>query len=249
MIELERALTALGRELAVPEGTDLAPAVLARIEPRPAAPPQRRRWLLAVAVVVLALLVATLAIPDARSALFRVLHIGGERIELVDELPAVAPDPAEVDLDLALGERSTLEQARREAGFDLRELEPAPDRVYVGERGTVWFLYGAPDGVRLLLAQTPLVSVDEALILKKLAGPETRIEQVDVDGSRGFFLTGEPHLVLLLDESGNVIEESVRLAKNVLVWEANDVAYRLEGDFTRDEALSLAGSMRVRLHG
>jgi hypothetical protein len=50
--------------------------------------------------------------------------------------------------------------------------------------------------------------------------------------------------VLLFDERGEVIEESVRLARSVLVWEANGVAYRLEGDFTRDEALALAASLR-----
>jgi hypothetical protein len=242
--ELERALTALGRELAVPEAPDLLPAVLAGIEPRPARRPQPRRWVLAVAVVVLAALAATLAIPDARSALFRVLHIGGERIEFVDDLPAVSPAPTGLDLDVVLGRRVTLEVARRRAGFDLRELDEAPDRVYLGERGTVWFLFGTPERIRLLVAQTPLLFVEESLFLKKLAGPGTQIEQVAVDGSTGFFLVGEPHLVLLLDANGQVVEESARLAKNVLVWESGGVAYRLEGDFGKKTALRLAGSLR-----
>lgn len=244
MSELERTLTELGRELAVPAAPDLVATVLARIEPRRAGRPRNRRWVLALVIVVIAALAATLAIPDARSALFRVLHIGGERIELVDELPAVAPDPVELDLDLTLGRRSTLEQARREAGFDLRELSTEPDRVYLGARGTVWFLYGTPRRVRLLVAQTPGVKLDEPFLIKKLAASGTRVEEVSVDHVPGFYLDGSPHLVLLLDESGNVIEESVRLARNVLVWEANGVAYRLEGDFTRDEALALAGSLR-----
>lgn len=242
MNELERALTALSPEIAVPEAPDLVPAVLARIQPRRERRPQPRRWVLAVALVVLALLGATLAIPDARSALFRILHIGGERIEFVDELPAVPPSPA-VDLDVVLGQRVTLEEARREAGFDLRELEETPDRVYLGDRGTVWFLYGTPERVRLLVAQTPLLLVDEQLILKKLAGPDTRVEQVVVDGSTGYFLSGALHLVLLLDANGDVVEESARLAKNVLVWESGGVAYRLEGDFGKEDALRLAGML------
>jgi hypothetical protein len=240
--ELERALTALSPEIAVPEAPDLVPAVLARIQPRRERRPQPRRWVLAVALVVLALLGATLAIPDARSALFRILHIGGERIEFVDELPAVLPSPA-VDLDVVLGQRVTLEEARREAGFDLRELEETPDRVYLGDRGTVWFLYGTPERVRLLVAQTPLLLVDQQLILKKLAGPDTRVEQVVVDGSTGYFLSGAPHLVLLLDANGDVVEESARLAKNVLVWESGDVAYRLEGNFGKEDALRLASML------
>lgn len=242
---LEHALTELGRELAVPVAPDLVQEVLARIESQPAARPQRRRWVLVLAMALVAMLAATLAIPDARSALFRVLHIGGERIELVYELPEVAPDPAGTNLESALGQRVTLAHARQEAGFDLRDLAAAsPDRVYLDARGTVWFLYGTPQSVRLLVAQTPRLGIDDNLILKKLAASGTSIEEVFVDGFPGIYLSGEPHLLLLLDELGNVVEESVRLAENVLVWEANGIAYRLEGDFTSDEALALAESLR-----
>jgi hypothetical protein len=245
--ELERALTMLGRELEVPETPDLRHGVLARIEPRRERArawgrrPQRRRRLVAVAVALLAALTATLAIPDARSALFRFLTIGGERIELVDELPAV---PVEHDLELTLGNQVTLEEARRRSEFGVRELETDPDRVYLGDRGTVWFLYGSPASPRLLLAQTPLAFLDEQLILKKLASPETSVEQVDVDGSPGYFLSGAAHVVFLLDESGQIIDESARLARDVLVWEQDGVAYRLEGELSREDALELAAELR-----
>jgi hypothetical protein len=199
---------------------------------------------LVAAAAALAALAATLAIPDARSALLRVLHIGGARIEFVEELPAVTPAPPELDLDLVLGRRVTLEQARRATGFDLRELDAAPDRVYLGSRGTVWFVYGTPQRVRLLVAQTPGFEVDEAFILKKLVAAGTRVENVSVAGERGFLITGSPHVLLLVDQRGNVVEESARLARNVLVWEANGITYRLEGDFTSDEALALAESLR-----
>jgi len=245
MSELERTLTELGRELAVPAAPDLVTAVLVRIERREVERSRPRRWALALAILVITALAATLAIPDARSAFFRVLHIGGEQIELVAELPPVAPQPAEIDLDLALGTRATLEQARREAGFDLHELDTEPDRVYLGGRDTVWFLYGTPQNVRLLIAQTPRVTIDEPFILKKLVASGTPVEELSIGGVRGFYLGGKaPHLVLLLDESGDAVEETARLARNVLVWEANGVAYRLEGQFSRDEALTLASSLR-----
>ena len=239
MIELERALVALGRDVEVPAAPDLPPAVLARLEPRPT-PRPRRRWAVVVAFAVLAALAATLAIPDARSALLRILHIGAERIELVDELPEVT---LQHDLEFVLGERVTPEEARRRAAFDLRELDEPPDRVYLGDRGTVWFLYGTPERVRLLIAQTSRLRLGTDLIFKKLVGSQTRIEPVEVDGSPGFFLDGEPHLVLLLDESGQVVEESARLARNVLVWESGGVTYRLEGDFGKEKALRLARSL------
>ena len=109
-MNLERALAAVGRDLDVPETPDLVPAVLAQIGSRSTpASPARRRWALAIALIVVAALAATLAIPDARSALFRFLSIGGERIEVVDSLPEV---PVQEDLALTLGEEVTLEEAR-----------------------------------------------------------------------------------------------------------------------------------------
>jgi hypothetical protein len=244
--ELERSLVALGRELDVPETPDLVPAVLARIEPRRErvlARVPRRRLVLVLAVLVLAALGATLAIPDARSAFLRIFDIGGERIEIVDDLPEI---PVVHDLESTLGERVTLEEARRRSGFELRGLERAPDRVYVGERGTVWFLYGTPDEPRLLVAQTPALGVDEGGLAKKLAEGGTRVDLVDVDGARGAFLSGEPHFLFLLDRRGNVVEESARLAEDVLLWDEGGVAYRLEGDFDREGALRLAGALRAR---
>ena len=200
MNELEQALRALGRDLEVPAAPDVVPAVLARIEPRRhPAWGRDRRVVLAVAIALLATLAATLAVPEARSALFRVLHIGGEQIELVDELP-----PAAGGLDEStLGEPVTLEEAGRRAGFRLRELDEQPDRVYLlGERPVVWFAYGPPGEVRLLVSQAPGLTVDSGLIAKKLVGPDTALEETQVDGSPAFFLSGSPHVVLLLDEYG-----------------------------------------------
>jgi hypothetical protein len=238
--ELELELVALGRELETPEPPDLTAAVGARLAPRRRARPARR-VALAFALLALALTAATLAIPDARSALFRVLHIGGAQIELVDELPEV---PAVAALEPTLGELVPLEEAKQSAGFDLRELDEAPDRVYVGDRGTVWFLYGSPERPRLLVAQTPRHAVDEPLLLKKLAAAGTAVERVRIGGSPGVFLSGEPHFLFLIDEFGSPVEDSARLARNVLLWDAGGVAFRLEGDLTREEALELAEQLR-----
>jgi hypothetical protein len=152
--------------------------------------------------------------------------------------------PVPIDLELFLGSRVSLEEARRTAGFELRELDDEPDRVYVDVNGTVWFLYGSPEEVRLLVAQTPLQSVDQELLLKKLSGPGTHVEPVSVDGSPGVYLGGEAHFLVLLDEFGNPVEESARLARDVLLWESGGVAYRLEGEFGRDRALELAAGLR-----
>jgi hypothetical protein len=236
---LEQRLVALGQSLDVPEPPDLISRVVADLPSRRRAP--ARRLVLALAVVALAALLAALAIPDARSALLRFLQIGSERIELVDELPEVTGPP---ELELALGKRVSLAEARREAGFDLFELAEEPDAVFVGDRGTVWFLYGSPDAVRLLVSQTPDVGIDEPFVLKKLVESGTQVEQAFVRGSPAYFLSGEPHVVLLLDELGTEIPESLRLARDVLVWEERGRTVRLEGDLTLAGALELADSLR-----
>jgi hypothetical protein len=243
MSELERSLVVLGRELDVPETPDLAPGVLAAIAPRAERRQPRRRWALAIAVALVALLGATLAIPEARSAFLRIFEVGGERVELVDELPEV---PIAEDPETGLGDRSTLAEAQALSRFPLHELDDEPDRVYLGDRGTVWFLYGEAERPRLLVSQTPLSRVDGPALAKKLAAAGTSVELVEVGGRPGAYLSGEPHFFFLVDADGQVVEDSARLARNVLLWDEGGIAYRLEGDFELDEALRLADDLRLR---
>ena len=63
-------------------------------------------------------------------------------------------------------------------------------------------------------------------------GSGTRVELVDVDGARGAFLSGGPHFLFLIDETGDTVEDSARLAEDVLLWDEGGVAYRLEGKFS-----------------
>jgi hypothetical protein len=237
--ELEHALLALGREVDVPTTPDLVPSVMRQVVPR------RRHWrrrplALAVAFALLAVLAATLAIPDARSALLRVLHIGGEEIRFVDDLPEV---PSDSGLPYRLGFEVSLAQAERRAGFRLRELDEKPDHVYLGEYGTVWFLYGSPEHVRLLVAQTAKLGVQGRFFFK-LVSSETQVTAVTVGGAKGYFLSGAPHVVLLVDKNGYVVDDSARLARDVLIWARDGVTYRLEGEFGKTDGVRLAGSLR-----
>jgi hypothetical protein len=116
--------------------------------------------------------------------------------------------------------------------------------VYLGEHRTVWFLYGSPERVHLLVAQTRLETLDHAFILKKLVPSSTSVHEVSVGGARGYFLSGGEHVVIYVDERGREVSESARLARNVLVWSRGGVSYRLEGDFSQDRALEIARSLR-----
>jgi hypothetical protein len=235
MTELERTLRTLS--IAFPETPELAPRVAARIAGRRRVP---RRLVLAFAVLALALAVA-MAVPPARSAILRVFGIGGVTIEFVDELPPVSPRGA-----LALGNETTLAGAQSELRYRLStsDLLGKPDHVYLlGQR--VWFLYGDERKPRVLVTQFP--GLTDPGLAKKLISGGTRIEFVEVEsGVPGYWITGAPHELLVLDELGNVIPESVRLAGDTLLWTRDGTTLRIEGRMSRGQALRIARSLEPR---
>jgi hypothetical protein len=226
---LERDLRELGRALDLPAGVDVAPRVLARLE---GGRPRRRPRALAVALAALALALAVaLAVPPARSAILDWLGIGAVRVDLVETLPeldpAVGPD---------LGERVSLAEARRRAGWEL--VVPAapgePDAVYVrGE--AVSFTYAAKGGgVALVLTQVPGRAVPWAG-KSALAGQVTHL---DVDGHDAAWIEGG-HEFVYVDPDGEVRAQP-RLARSVLLWDRDGLTLRLEGDVDLAVALRVA---------
>lgn len=241
MSELELRLQALAVEW--PETPELAVAVEQRLAvARPRRPRWTRRRSLAVALAVLAVaLGATFAVPGARSALLRFFHLQGVTVELVDELPAVRPAES---LD-GLGERVSLDAARRAAGFEL--LRPRvlgePDAVYFKQvAGMVSFVYGEEPAVRVVFSQVP--GRVEPVFLKKIAGGGTRVEQVTVDGEPGLFLSGAPHFFMYVGRDGGSRGEPLYLARDALLWERGPLTLRLEGELTLERALEIARSVR-----
>jgi len=239
MFDLERNLRALAPFVDLPAERDLAPAIEARLRETP----RRSRWrLLAVAVALVAVAVGTaLAVPQARSAIFRFLGIEGVRIELVDELPAVRPTGA-----LDLGERTSIEEASRRAGFAVLVPDPRemgkPDAVHVDADGHVSLLFGSEDGVRLLV--TELVGSTAPVVVKKFAASATRVDELFVAGATAYWLEGAPHFFAYVDEHGEVREETLRVAGNVLLWQREGLVLRLEGAATRAQAIRIAESFR-----
>ena len=64
-----------------------------------------------------------------------------------------------------------------------------------------------------------------------------------MEGGRGIWLEGEPHGFYYLDEAGQPRDETLRLARNTLLWERGPLTFRLEGDLTREQALAVARSL------
>ncbi|MDQ3982106.1 MAG: hypothetical protein M3271_05435, partial [Actinomycetota bacterium] len=159
------------------------------------------------------------------------------------------------DAELRLGTRVGVAAASERAGFDVvlphdpvvEGLRPA---VYfdpaIGESGMVSLVYPedarTASEARLLVTQF-IGSVDDAFF-KKVEVPGGKISAAQVGSERGYWVSGEPHLIYYMDESFDIREETVRLAGNVLLWDRDGVTYRIEGAESLREALRIARSLR-----
>jgi len=269
-LDLEAALADLAADLRFPPTPDLAAAVSARLEAGPARAPAGRRslarrwpaWLagwrrLAVAGLAVVLLAAAVlaASPGTREAVARRLGLRGIGVELGGP-PPTASTSAGARLDLGLGERVTLEEARRRVAFPV--LVPAaagfdrPDAVFVDATvpagGRVDLVYRARPGLPASsftdagLLITQFRGEPEPDFIKKVTGAGM-VQFVTVGGEPGYFFSGEPHFFSYRDTAGQFREERTRLAGNTLIWQRGDLTLRLEGDLPLAEAVRIAESM------
>jgi hypothetical protein len=240
MIELERELRGLSAGVVWPEPPDVAGDVASRIAASRPRAAMRRRLALSVAVVLAALL-AVLAVPPARTAVFDWLGIGGARIVRVDELPALAPTPG---LEI-LGEPVSLDEARTHARFpfaDPPDDERRPDQILLAPGMRVTYVWRDGDRVRLLVTQFPGSATDPGLV-KKLVSSATRVEVLDVDGHRAVWLEGGPHAVLFVTPDGVVRDDLGWLAGNTLLVDVGGRTVRIEAAIDRDDAIAIARSL------
>jgi hypothetical protein len=272
-LDLERALTDLAASLEFPPTPDLAAAVTARLGEAPAAAPapptpaaRARRWLaglagwrrlaaagLAVVLLAAAVLVAS---PGTREAVARRLGLRGIGVELGGPTPPTVTTTPGGRLELGLGDRVTLEEARGRVDWPV--LVPAaglgrPDAVFVNEAvpagGRVDLVYRARPG----LPASPFTDV--GLLITEFQGQPTPeflkkvtamgvVEEVTVGGEPGYWFSGEPHFFTYIDAAGTFREEQTRLAGNTLIWQRGDLTLRLEGELPKEEAIRIAESMR-----
>jgi hypothetical protein len=245
---LERALRALGPELAYPETPPLVPAVTTRLTAERAGRPttlgrpllRDRRVLVLAAVAALALLAI------AAAARF-VLGAAEIRVRPTPSPTVVAPPFAPE----ALGEPLPLGELEAAAGSPIGlPAGPPPDAAYLfegpsGSDGALlaWAaserypaIPGTPWG--LVLVQ---VEGDGTAILKTTGNVED-VRIVRIDGRRAFWLE-EPHALDVRTTAGY---ERFSVEGNVLIWAEGGITYRLETSLGLAEAQELAGSLRFR---
>jgi hypothetical protein len=231
----ETALRELSTRLDVPPPPDesrLTAAVLASLDEPPRRRPTLAPRLAAAAVaLLLALGVAMAVSPEVRAAVLDFLRIGA--VEVTDQ----PRQPSSSDEALLPGEHAvTLDRAREQANFPLR-LPSAlgdPDAVHVADDArVVTLLY---DGVRVDQFEGGL----DPMYRKQY--PLEEAVPTRVDGWQGVWLP-DPHPVHYLGRDGRTHEQPARLAGSTLIWEESGLTYRVEGDLTRSEAVTIAESM------
>jgi hypothetical protein len=239
--ELERELLSLGRELEWPP----VPAVdLGREQPRPST--FRMRRVVALAFALLVVVVGTaFAVPQSRDAILEWLGLQGATVERVVALPRVP-----VTADLALGQPVSLAEAQRRAGFEVlvpRRLGE-PDEVFFDEStpgGRVSLVYRTDGEIGALVTEFPGNQAPE--LIGKLVAAGAVVENVRVNGHRGLWISGGRHVFFYRDPSGEVRDETLRLAANTLLFEGGDgVLVRIESRLDKTDMLDAAASMQTQ---
>ena len=232
--ELEQALIEIAALIDYPPTPDLASRVRAALAPRTPFRPRWRPLRYGLVAAILGLLVV------AGTALAVAVGLRGLGIAFVE-----SPRPATADLQL--GERLTLDEAQARVPYHI--LVPGddvgrPDEVYLDERpgiAQVTLLYRSNGDVELLITQFEATAAAD--VATKEVGPGTTVERVAVAGAEGFWIEGDPHVLLYRDPAGNVIEDRVRLVGDVLIWQHGHLTVRLEGASSLQEAVQLAESV------
>ena len=93
------------------------------------------------------------------------------------------------------------------------------------------------DGKQILVSS--IAGVLDDVLVRKILGPGTGVQQVMVGGSPGLWIDGEPHDVLYRLPGGDVTV--ARAAGNTLLWQTGEVLHRVEGFDDLASAVAFAG--------
>ena len=277
-VKLENALMRAGREMEYPATPAIAARVRVEItrETLPRASAPSRNWtriLVPLAAALLLALALLFVLPQTRDAVAEFFGLRNLRVIFFTPTPTAAPtatpNPSQTPHPTARPTvaptaapfthccETTLPDAQRRAKFNLM-LPPneLPSQVYYldifnnGEQ--VVMKFGDPAKPRFVLYQMQRWIYQKILNggFGKGFGPGTVVETTRVHNERALWFSGDAHVLVVLDESGNPVPGTERIVEgHVLAWETGDphdgVLYRLETNAPLEEALKFAESLRV----
>jgi hypothetical protein len=250
--DLAAQLRALGRAIDWPD-QNLVPAVRAAVASAPR--PRRvsglalRPAIITAAVAAVAAVVVVAGTEQGRELVDDWLRVPGVDVT-IDETP---PTPLVGD-PLPAADEVTLAAARSAVDFSVAvpaELG-APDRVYVDQTfpgGVVTQVWAPSDSLPEIassdvgaMLSTFTASIDRTAFTKVMESLED-VEAVEINGARGIWFGGEPHVVVR-DAAGNPRSVTARLSGHTLVWERDGLTYRLETSLGRRATVAIAESLR-----
>ena len=275
--KLESALIETGRAIEYPPTPPLAAHVRGALQADRARRPVRSIFKsrgFAIGLVVIAVVLALLLIPQTREVIAQILGLRTIRIieatptptaPVATSAPATIPTPAATPAPTPTPGvvpfkqccPSTLADAQQRTRFKiLLPPDEAPSQVFFQDqifgRGSdaqqLVLVFGNANQPRFILyeAQGWLY---EKIINVSGAPAGTAITETQVNGQRALWLTGAPHILVTLDQAGNPILDTERpVTANTLIWEERDSAvdttYRLETALSLREAVRFAEALR-----
>ncbi|MDZ5622960.1 hypothetical protein SFC88_19120 [Nocardioides sp. HM23] len=234
---IERELAALADRVAPAPPPDLPDRVLARIGDLDidGGRSPRRVWG-PVAAGVAALVAASFLSPQVRAVAADVLGVAG--IEFSSDTPDAPPEPL---APLPDSRDTSLADAQEQVEFpvDVPVRLGAPEEVIVADAGRVVTMIWRGGSVRLDQFEGDLGPVFE----KSVGALEAEV--VQIRSAQGWWI-GAPHDLTYIDDDGQEVTATARLAGRTLVWEtAGGVTFRLEVEnLGKLAAVGIARSVR-----
>lgn len=248
----ETRVQALAKEFKYPSTPPVANTVMARLRAS-SARPQIRRQLAWALVAVVILLAGLMFVPPVRAAVLELIQIGIVRIFPAESTPTIqapltaTPAPtSESSLPFleTLFDEITLEEAQTTVDFPI-PLPPnlgTPNHVYLQNAGgwMVILVWLDPQQSNQIEMSLHIIEAGSWTIEKY---QPAAIEETTVHGQRAVWTSGPYPLIL---SNGN-IDFTRMIDGHVLIWEENQITYRLETDLPLEEAVRIAESLEAPL--
>ena len=265
---LEAGLRDLGSAIdwpapASPGESDVAARVAARIAATSPARPGPKGWRsptraprlrLALVLALVALLIAAVAVIGTVGFGWDGFRIVFGQAPAASQGPSPSPSsparpPGPPGSNLALGLRTPLADVG--TAIDFRPLLPAaerlapPEGVYVsaGRLSLVWAPrpeLPADLNPDIGLLVTEISGTIHGDWIKKIIGGGTRVQEITVNGQRGFWIEGDPHFFMVVEPDGSLVTDSRRPVGDTLIWQSGGLTIRIESGLGRDATIDLA---------